>query len=107
MSEIESLVSQFEDMCGESGTELGNAALGERNELRQAVKALLMVVEAHTSEYTQHHYLETISFAKHVLSKYESGRTLLAPDGLKAGQKCLCPSDGIYPGCPVHGSRRR
>jgi hypothetical protein len=33
--------------------------------------------------------------------------TLLAPDGLQAGQKCLCPSDGIYPGYPVHGSRRR
>ena len=33
--------------------------------------------------------------------------TLLAPDGLQAEPKCLCPSDGIYPGCPVHGSRRR
>lgn len=69
MSDIESLVMQFEDMCGESGTEMGNAALGERNELRQAVKALLMLVEAHTSEHTQHLYMETIGFAKHVLEK--------------------------------------
>lgn len=69
MSDIESLVMKFEDMCGESGTEMGNAALGERNNLRQAVKALLMLVEAHTSEYTQYHYLETINFAKHVLEK--------------------------------------
>jgi hypothetical protein len=67
MSAIESLILQFEDMCGESGTEMGNAALGERNELRQAVKALLMLVEAHTSEHTQHRYMETIGFAKHVL----------------------------------------
>ena len=69
MSDIESLVSEFEDMCGKSGTEMGNAALGERNNLRQAVKALLMLVEAHTSEYTQYHYAETILFAKHVLGE--------------------------------------
>lgn len=69
MSDIESLVSEFEDMCGESGTEMGNAALGERNNLRQAVKALLVLVEAHTSEYTQYHYAETILFAKHVLGE--------------------------------------
>lgn len=35
------------------------------------------------------------------------GLTMHAPDGSKAEPKCLCPSDGIYPGCPVHGSRRR
>ena len=69
MNGIESLVSEFEDMCGESGTEMGNAALGERNNLRQAVKALLMLVEAHTSEHTQYHYAETILFAKHVLGE--------------------------------------
>lgn len=33
--------------------------------------------------------------------------TLLAPDGFNELQNCLCPSDGIYPGCPVHGKRRR
>lgn len=33
--------------------------------------------------------------------------TLHAPDGFESEPKCLCPSDGIYPGCPVHGSRRR
>lgn len=31
-----------------------------------------------------------------------------APDGLERwALHCLCPSDGIYPGCPVHGQRRR
>lgn len=36
-----------------------------------------------------------------------SAQQSFAPDGFKAPQKCLCPSDGIYPGCPVHGKRRR
>jgi hypothetical protein len=72
MSDIESLVMKFEDMCGESDTEMGIAALKERTELRQAIQGLLIVIEAHTSEHTQHRYMETIGFAKHVLGKNES-----------------------------------
>ncbi len=30
-----------------------------------------------------------------------------AADGLESEPKCYCPADGIYPGCPVHGNRRR
>lgn len=33
--------------------------------------------------------------------------TLRAADGLESEPKCYCPADGIYPGCPVHGNRRR
>jgi hypothetical protein len=30
-----------------------------------------------------------------------------ATDGFDSEPKCMCPADGIYPGCPVHGNRRR
>lgn len=30
-----------------------------------------------------------------------------AADGLESEPKCLCPADGLYPGCPVHGNHRR
>lgn len=35
--------------------------------LRQATKAMLMLVEAHTSEHTQYAFRETIAFAKDIL----------------------------------------
>lgn len=67
MSDIQMLVSEFEDMCGESETEIGKAALLEMRQLREAISGLLLLVEAHTSENTQHHYLGLIDFARCVL----------------------------------------
>lgn len=37
--------------------------------------------------------------------------TLRAPDqteqsGFDTEPKCMCPADGIWPGCPIHGRRR-
>ena len=28
-------------------------------------------------------------------------------DGLDAEEKCMCPSDGVWGLCPIHGTRRR
>ena len=31
----------------------------------------------------------------------------LHTDGLDAEEKCMCPSDGVWGLCPIHGTRRR
>ena len=51
--------------------------------------------------------LESVDKRPAYIALREVCPTLLAPDGFNEPQNCLCPSDGIYPGCPVHGSRRR
>lgn len=37
----------------------------------------------------------------------QSAQQSFAADGLESEPKCLCPADGLYPGCPIHGRRRR
>ncbi len=46
MSEIESLISQFNDMCGESETEMGNLAQEELDDLRRFVQVGIEILEA-------------------------------------------------------------
>lgn len=52
MSEIESLIMQFEDMCGESNTEMGVAAQAELDDLRCWVQVGIEIYEAHTKGYS-------------------------------------------------------
>lgn len=46
MSEIESLISEFNDMCGDSETEMGNLALAELADLRRFVQVGIEILEA-------------------------------------------------------------
>ncbi len=51
-------------------------------------------------------WLENLN-AKAELHGLQAVEQLRAADGLESEPKCYCPADGIYPGCPVHGNRRR
>ena len=46
MSEIESLISEFNDMCGEPETEMGNLAQAELDDLRRFVQVGIEILEA-------------------------------------------------------------
>jgi len=46
MSEIESLIYKFNNMCGESETEMGNLAQAELDDLRRFVQAGIEILEA-------------------------------------------------------------
>ncbi len=46
MSEIESLIYKFNDMCGESETEMGNLAQEELDDLRRFVQVGIEILEA-------------------------------------------------------------
>ena len=46
-------------------------------------------------------------FAREIHEDGQAVEHVNAADGLESEPKCLCPADGIYPGCPVHGQRRR
>ena len=46
MSEIESLIYKFNDMCGESETEMGNLAQAELDDLRRFVQVGIEILEA-------------------------------------------------------------
>lgn len=46
-------------------------------------------------------------FAREIHEDGQAVEHVNAADGLESAPKCLCPADGIYPGCPVHGKRRR
>ena len=45
--------------------------------------------------------------AEQIIREHEAAQQSFAADGLESEPKCLCPADGLYPGCPVHGRRRR
>lgn len=38
---------------------------------------------------------------------YISAQQSFAVDGFDSEPKCMCPADGLWAGCPVHGTRRR
>lgn len=40
---------------------------------------------------------------EHVVAAQQS----FAADGFDSEPKCMCPADGLWAGCPVHGTRRR
>jgi hypothetical protein len=40
------------------------------------------------------------------LEDYEAFQQITPADSEYA-PRCLCPADGIYPGCPIHGGRSR
>lgn len=46
-------------------------------------------------------------FAREIHEDGQAVEHVNAADGLESEPKCLCPADSIYPGCPVHGKRRR
>ncbi len=46
MSEIESLICEFNDMCGESETEMGNLAQAELDDLRRFAQVGIEILEA-------------------------------------------------------------
>ena len=46
-------------------------------------------------------------FAREIHEDGQAVEHVNAADSLESAPKCLCPADGIYPGCPVHGKRRR
>lgn len=46
-------------------------------------------------------------FAREIHEDGQAVEHVNAADGLESEPKCLCPADGIYPGCPIHGKRRR
>lgn len=46
MSEIESLIYKFNNMCGESETEMGNLAQAELDDLRRFVQVGIEIFEA-------------------------------------------------------------
>ena len=46
MSEIESLISQFNDMCGEPETEMGSLAQDELDDLRRFLWVGIEILEA-------------------------------------------------------------
>lgn len=47
MSEIENLISKFNDMCGEPETEMGDFAQAELDDLRRFVQVGIEILEAH------------------------------------------------------------
>lgn len=51
MSEIESLILAFNDMCGEPETEMGNLAQAELDDLRRFVQVGIEILEAHEAGY--------------------------------------------------------
>lgn len=52
MSEIENLIRHFNDMCGESETEVGNLAQAELDDLRKFVQVCIEIHEAHGNGYS-------------------------------------------------------
>ena len=46
MSEIENLIYEFNNMCGEPETEIGNLAQAELDDLRRFVQAGIEILEA-------------------------------------------------------------
>lgn len=40
------------------------------------------------------------------LEEYEAFQQSFAVDGFDSEPKCMCPADGLWAGCPVHGTRR-
>lgn len=51
MSEIESLIYEFNDMCGEPETEMGNLAMAELYYLRRFVQVGIEILEAQDKGY--------------------------------------------------------
>lgn len=67
MSAISDAIELLRESEWADETDLIERAGTEHVNLRQAVRAMLMLVEAHTSEHTQYKYRETIAFAKDAL----------------------------------------
>lgn len=80
--------------------ELGSELLKRARQAEMMVNSLAqMLIDSASKGYVSSN---DVDFANDCLDKLQSRRTLHAPD---ASPECMCPADGLWPGCPIHGTR--